>query len=122
MATTIPVTSAMTASRSSPMGYVLHTVAGPAMLTSLQLPLKLLAPNYMVGSIIGRGGATIKETTQRTGAKVHISQNDELHLPDRMVTITASTTEVILSAQHAIYSKIQEEGAPTLRLSPLPVC
>lgn len=78
-----------------------------------QLPLRLLIPNFLAGSIIGRGGVTIKHMTQRTGAKVHISQSlsDEAHLADRMVTIVADSPDVILQAQRAMYSKIQEEGA-----------
>jgi len=41
-------------------------------------PLKMLVPSEMVGAIIGRGGATIREITKASRARVDVHRNYEL--------------------------------------------
>lgn len=49
-------------------------------------------PNPMVGSIIGRGGETIKRLQQLTGAKIQISKDEST--TDREVTLVGGVAEV----------------------------
>jgi len=73
-----------------------------------EVSIKILVPNNMVGSIIGKGGATIKDITLQTKAKIHIAQGDEANL-ERVVTITGSLSS-ISQAQYQISLKMQEES------------
>lgn len=40
------------------------------------LPVKVLVPNDMVGHIIGRQGAHIKQVTEETGAEIKLTSSD----------------------------------------------
>jgi len=72
------------------------------------ISIKMLVPNNMVGSIIGKGGTSIKDITAQTGVKIHIAQSDESIL-ERVVTITG-TLASIGRAQHQISLRMQEEA------------
>lgn len=76
--------------------------------SSDEVNLKFLIPNNMVGSVIGKGGATIKDISQKTITKIHIGQNDDPVSMERLVTITGSP-EGISEAQYCMIAKMQEE-------------
>jgi polyribonucleotide nucleotidyltransferase len=86
-----------------------HAVSEPA---PAEVTLRLLLPNNMVGSIIGKGGATIKEITQQSGARIHINHNDDATMVERLVAVLG-TYEQAVHAQRLIATRVQEEG--TLR-------
>ncbi len=41
--------------------------------------LKILIPNYSAGSVIGKGGQTINQLQQASGARIKLSQNRCAH-------------------------------------------
>jgi len=84
-----------------------------------ELTARLLIPNHLVGSIIGKGGATIKEVSQQTGAKIHIGQNED-QSTERVVTIIGSLV-CVLAAQVMVSSKMQEDVLTELQELNIPV-
>ena len=70
--------------------------------------IRLLVPNNMVGSIIGKAGSTIKDITVQTNAKIHIAQSDDVGF-ERMVTISGIPANVA-RAQQQITFKMHEDS------------
>eukprot|EP00054_Salpingoeca_dolichothecata_P003552 m.27419 g.27419 ORF g.27419 m.27419 type:complete len:585 (+) comp13946_c1_seq1:210-1964(+) len=73
-------------------------------------PLKLLVPSKMVGAIIGKGGATIKDITSGTGAKIDVQRREGINATERVVNIHSATLEGIESAYRAISAKLEEDA------------
>merc|ERR1712216_553736 len=71
--------------------------------------LKIPVPNSAAGGIIGKGGATIRTISETSGARVQLSQKDEVHaeLNERLCTVTG-TTEQVLAASRSVVEKVQE--------------
>ena len=74
-----------------------------------EVALRLLLPNNMVGSIIGKGGVTIKEITQQSNARIHINHNDDAGTVERLVAVLGTYDEVV-NAHRMIAVRVQEEG------------
>jgi transcription antitermination factor NusA-like protein len=66
-------------------------------------------PNGVVGSIIGKGGATIKDIASRSRTTIRVARNDEVdtNAANRAVSISG-TLESIFKAQSMIFAKIAE--------------
>jgi len=66
-------------------------------------------PNGVVGSIIGKGGATIKDIASRSRTTIRVARNDEVDMnaANRAVSISG-TLESIFRAQSLIFAKIAE--------------
>jgi predicted PilT family ATPase len=68
--------------------------------------VSILVPAQTVGSIIGKGGATVKELNEQSQAKISVNVGPSTQLSDeRMVTITGSL-ESIERAQLLIMAKV----------------
>lgn len=54
--------------------------------------LKMLCPAALIGTIIGKGGATINKLNQNTGARIKLSQNQDFFptTNDRIISIQGS--------------------------------
>lgn len=91
------------------------------------MPVQFQVPNESMGAVIGRGGATINQIRQMSGAKVDIAQSVPgsecesrcLHtfdiwfaVPMRLVTVTG-TPEQIQMAQYLIQVKMGGGPLPT---------
>jgi len=82
------------------------------------LVLKMPVPNSSGGAIIGKGGAEIKAMSESTGAKVQLSQKDEVHpeLQERVCTISGSSVQILQAGQQ-VFLKLQETDAKYSNLS-----
>ena len=49
--------------------------------------LRLVVPNSTIGMVIGKGGETVEQMKQRSGANILISQKDEVKIPERVITL-----------------------------------
>lgn len=71
--------------------------------------VKIIVPNTTAGLIIGKGGATIKQIMESSGAKVQLSQKPEqINLQERVITVTGEKTE-LFKAGDVILAKIKED-------------
>lgn len=77
------------------------------------LLFKVLCPPAVVGQLIGKGGANVSQLNQQTGAKIRISQNNELYpeTGDRIVCILGNKTAVDAAITGIISSVIDESAA-----------
>jgi len=77
-----------------------------------QPPQTLVVPvqNYIMGTVIGRNGASINEIRNRSGAQIKIAPL-ESGATDRMVTITG-TPQANEAAIAMIHQKMAEHGTP----------
>ena len=73
--------------------------------------LKILVSNSLAGSIIGRGGASIRKLQQDCGAKVNLSQGGRFFpgTEDRVVMIEG-TMEQVSATQAQIVKLLQSEA------------
>jgi len=73
--------------------------------------LKILIPGRTIGAVIGKGGASIREITESTGAKVTVRTRDDVGSTrtERVVDIEG-TPHVIASAYEPILFKVIEEA------------
>jgi len=73
------------------------------------LVIKLPVPNSAGGGIIGKGGSTIRSISETSGAKVQLSQKDDMHpqLNERLCTISGSSVQVLQAGQQVLL-KLQE--------------
>ena len=46
---------------------------------AVEVKLRMPVPNSAAGGIIGKAGATIKQISESSGARVQLSQKDEMH-------------------------------------------
>jgi hypothetical protein len=68
--------------------------------------VSILVPSQSVGSIIGKGGATVKELNEQSQARISVHVGASTQLSDeRMVTITG-TLDAIERAQLLIMAKV----------------
>jgi len=67
-------------------------------------------PNYIMGTVIGRNGASINEIRSRSGATIKIAPLEQ-GATDRMVTITGSPA-ANEAAIAMIHQKMAEHGSP----------
>ena len=49
--------------------------------------LRLVVPNSTIGMVIGKGGETVEQMKQRSGANILISKKDEVKIPERVITL-----------------------------------
>lgn len=70
------------------------------------ITLRFLANSREVGSIIGKKGDNVKKVREESGSRVNISDSST---PERIVTITGSTPEVI-KAFSMICAKFEQDG------------
>jgi hypothetical protein len=91
----------------------------PQLSTGETLYFKILVPNNIIGSIIGKGGSCVNGMMVITGSKIRVSQNHEFfpETDDRVIVISGASENVHL----AIYEVITKycEVLSTLPLSPL---
>ncbi|XP_036966672.1 insulin-like growth factor 2 mRNA-binding protein 2a [Acanthopagrus latus] len=78
----------------------------------LDLPMRILVPNQMVGAIIGKGGQTIKDVTKQTHSKVDIHRKENAGAAEKPITIH-STPEGCSSACRMILDIMQKEACET---------
>ncbi|PIK57393.1 putative poly(rC)-binding protein 3-like isoform X6, partial [Apostichopus japonicus] len=71
---------------------------------NVTLTMRLLMQGKEVGSIIGRGGNTVKKFREESKAKINISDSS---CPERIVTVTGSP-EAIHKAFQMITDKFEE--------------
>lgn len=76
-----------------------------------EFSLKILVPGKTIGAVIGKGGASIREITESTGAKVTIRARDDIGSTrtERVVDIEG-TPDVIAKAYEPILFKVIEEA------------
>lgn len=75
-------------------GHVTDPVAAAVASCPLTTSVTVGVPDKMIGAILGRGGATIAELQSMSGARINVSQRDEL-MPgtdSRILTISGSPT------------------------------
>lgn len=73
-------------------GHVTDPVAAAVASCPLTTSVTVGVPDNMIGAILGRGGATIAELQSMSGARINVSQRDEL-MPgtdSRILTISGS--------------------------------
>ena len=54
------------------LGAVGGVPAAPTMLSTSELPLRILVPSDMIGAIIGRSGNTIRQITNDSKARIDV--------------------------------------------------
>jgi len=66
--------------------------------------LKLPVPNAAAGGIIGKGGSNIKSISETSGAKVQLSQKDDMHpeLNERVCSMTGESVQVLAAARQIL--------------------
>lgn len=72
------------------------------------LPTRMLVPSQYVGAIIGKGGATIKQITQETHARVDVHRKENPGATEKAITING-TSEACTSAVVKILETVREE-------------
>ena len=74
-----------------------------------ELNVKIPVPNSAAGGIIGKAGATIKALSEESGARVQLSQKDEMHpeLNERLCSISGAL-EQVLKASDKVLLQLQE--------------
>merc|ERR1719447_1914673 len=74
--------------------------------------LRLVVPNSTIGMVIGKGGETVEQMKQRSGANILISKKDEVKIPERVITLVGE----VRSNQVAL-DTINVNGHTNLRLT-----
>lgn len=65
--------------------------------------IKIVLTNGAAGSLIGRGGATIKAIQEETKTKINITNRDEANVPgERVLTMSGSMEQRMLGCQQVI--------------------
>lgn len=79
--------------------------------SSIESTIRFLVSNSAAGSVIGKGGATINEFQQQSGARIVLSRAREFFpgTSDRIILLSG-TVSAILTALHLILSKVSEDG------------
>ncbi|KAL4828339.1 hypothetical protein H8958_011266 [Nasalis larvatus] len=74
-----------------------------------EIPLKILAPNSLVGRLTGKEGRNLKKIEHETGIKIAISSLKDLSIynPERTTTVKG-TIEACASAEIEIMKKLRE--------------
>lgn len=86
------------------------TSGGPdAPHTSQYKLLKILCPNMLIGTIIGRGGSVINQLNQVTGAKIRLSQNNEFFptTNDRVISISGNLQAIEVALAELITKMVE---------------
>ena len=82
--------------------------------------LRIVVPNSTIGMVIGKGGETVEQMKQRSGANILISKKDEVKIPERVITLVGEvrSNQVALDM---ILEKVscQSSNSIFLTLSPL---
>merc|ERR1712037_1091845 len=76
--------------------------------TGAQQTITMQVPDSIVGALVGKGGKVIIEMQQQSGAKIQISNRDQMveGSTDRVVTISGSE-HAVNTAQTLIHQKMQ---------------
>jgi len=74
--------------------------------------ITLYVPNGVVGSIIGKSGATVKEIASRSKTQIRVFRTDEIepNSPFRPITV-AGPIEAIFKAEAMLFAKVSEAHA-----------
>ena len=72
--------------------------------------LRLVVPNSTIGMVIGKGGETVEQMKQRSGANILISKKDEVKIPERVITLVGE----VRSNQVALDMILEKVGLPSL--------
>jgi hypothetical protein len=83
------------------------TVVDEDEMAAPQVTKNLSVPADMVGCLIGRGGSFISHIRRTSGARLHVSEQQE-GVIERIVTITGSDDSVAKALQ-LIYSQLENE-------------
>jgi len=77
------------------------------------LGLKMLVPNFIVGAVIGKGGAELKKIKEETGAYIKLSQNN-VYWPasTERVAYMEGLPEELIQVVEAIQDKIKNDQPP----------
>merc|ERR1719510_2453006 len=70
--------------------------------------LRLVVPNSTIGMVIGKGGETVEQMKQRSGANILISKKDEVKIPERVITLVGESRSNQI-ALDMILEKIAED-------------
>ena len=71
--------------------------------------LRLVVPNSTIGMVIGKGGETVEQMKQRSGANILISKKDEVKIPERVITLVGE----VRSNQVALDMILEKVGLPS---------
>jgi hypothetical protein len=70
---------------------------------------KMLVSDNNAGAIIGKGGSTIAQMQEESGARIKVSQNDDFYPGTRdRALLLIGTCENVLFAQELIWQKISQ--------------
>jgi len=76
--------------------------------TTKKITLKILIPGVVAGSIIGKGGESIKELKSKTNAVVRVSNRDEIFpFTDERIVLVVAPPETVMEAVTFIHSKLR---------------
>lgn len=80
---------------------------GPSQTITMQVP------DSIVGALVGKGGKIIVEMQQQSGARIQISNRDQMVVgtTDRVVTITGND-QAVTTAQYLVTQRMQQPGRP----------
>ena len=77
--------------------------------TGVQQTITMQVPDSIVGALVGKGGKVIVEMQHQSGARIQISNRDQMveGTTDRVVTITGDQ-HAVATAQYLINQKMQQ--------------
>lgn len=70
--------------------------------------IKIVVPNSTIGMVIGKGGESVEEMKQRSGAHILISKKEEQKTPERVITLVGEVRSNQI-AMDMILEKIQKD-------------
>jgi len=83
--------------------------------------MKVVVPNATAGVIIGKGGKNIEEVRNSTGANIRVYSKDGRDAPERVITIGANNSGVILDAIERMLERSLEEPLTPRRIQEVPI-
>lgn len=105
----------LSASREDPNGQAQQPIQPPVS------KLVALVHRVVVGAVIGKGGETIRNTMNETGARIQVSGEVLPNSTDKSVTITGSQEQVVAALEKVIrqlQTTSVKPGTPTLPYTP----
>ena len=81
--------------------------------------LKILIAATAAGSIIGKGGSTINEFQETSGARIQLSRNGETFpgTTDRVISLGGGVADIV-GAVHLMIQKLTQDGAELVEGEP----
>ena len=74
--------------------------------TERERTVKMVVASSTIGMIIGKGGETVEQMKQRSGANILISKKGEEKIPERMITLVRESR----SNQIALYMILESQS------------